>query len=283
MTPDSDGPIGIFDSGIGGLSVLRHIHALLPAEQLLYVADSAYAPYGEKSEQEITARCILIAQHLFSQGAKALVVACNTATAAAILALRMRYPERIIIGMEPGLKPGAACSHNHVVGVLATQRTLQSEKYQRLRNQLQQEMHTCFIDQACIGLVNLIEKADMDSATLHQLLQGYLQRIADADADTLVLGCTHYPFVREAIEHIYADLRPGQPAATVIDTGIAVAQHLQRLLTQQQLLFTPNQDLSTQTGSIHTFTTGDVMILRSVLNKFMQLDHIPALPLQLAD
>ncbi|MBR7777272.1 glutamate racemase [Undibacterium rugosum] len=282
MILDSGSPIGIFDSGIGGLSVLRHIHALLPAENLLYISDAAYVPYGEKSEQEITARCMLIAQHLFAQGVKALVVACNTATAASIQKLRAAYPEQIIIGMEPGLKPAAACSNNHVVGVLATQRTLQSEKYQRLRDQLIQETQTRFVAQACVGLVNLIEQTEMDATELEQLLHAYLQVMANAGADTLVLGCTHYPFVRESIESVYARLRPGLAAATIIDTGIAVAQHLQRLLIQNQLQNLHIIEDTTHSASIAAYTTGDVTHLRSMLNKLLQLDNCPASPLQLA-
>ncbi len=281
MIFDSGSPIGIFDSGIGGLSVLRHIHALLPEENLLYISDAAYVPYGEKSEQEITARCMLIAQHLFARGVKALVVACNTATAASIQKLRAAYPEHIIIGLEPGLKPAAACSNNHVVGVLATQRTLQSEKYQRLRDQLIQETQTRFVAQACIGLVNLIEQTDMDADELQQLLRGYLQVIADAGADTLVLGCTHYPFVRENIENVYASLRPGLAAATIIDTGIAVAQHLQRLLIQEQLQSQRTAEDPAQSGSIAAYTTGDVTHLRSMLDKLLQLNNCPASALPL--
>ena len=131
-----DAAIGVFDSGVGGLSVLRHIRAQLPHEDLIYVADSGYAPYGDKTEQQVIDRSLAVAAYLVQQGIKALVVACNTATIAAIKALRARYPELPIVGVEPGLKPAAAASRNGKIGVLATERTLRGEKLLALREQV---------------------------------------------------------------------------------------------------------------------------------------------------
>jgi glutamate racemase len=158
MPMAADAPIGIFDSGVGGLSVLRHIHADLPHEHLLYFADSGYAPYGERSETEIVDRSLAIAQFLLAQGAKALVVACNTATAAAISALRGRYPALIVVGIEPGLKPAAQQTRSRQVGVLATRSTLASARFIMLRDQLSAATGVSFHGAACSGLADQIER-----------------------------------------------------------------------------------------------------------------------------
>ena len=259
-------PIGIFDSGVGGLSVLRHIRAELPHESLCYFADSGFAPYGEKSESEIMQRTLYAAQNLRGQGVKAIVVACNTATAAAIALLRAHYPDLILVGVEPGLKPAASLSRSGYVGVIATTSTLASAKYQLLCDQTQQSSQIRVINQACPGLVTLIEHGELDSATTIELLSNFLQPIFQSPADVLVLGCTHYPFVEATIKLIAA--RANRPDIQIIDTGSAIAKQLQRLLTQRQLL---NQ--SAQVIPLSCTTSGDSIKLQFALTHLLGLSH----------
>jgi glutamate racemase len=231
-TVDSNSPIGIFDSGVGGLSVLRHIHAQLPHEHLVYFADSGHAPYGDREEEWVVQRSLAVAAFLFGQGIKALVVACNTATVAAIKAIRTEWPGMPIVGVEPGLKPGAAATRSRKVGVLATDRTLHSAKFLSLRDQIASATNTEFLLQPCIGLVDQIELGQLGSQATMTLLEQYVAPLLDGGADTLVLGCTHYPFVEEAIRNVAAQHASHDAAApvTLIDTGDAVARQLARLL-----------------------------------------------------
>jgi glutamate racemase len=228
MAMTAAAPIGVFDSGVGGLSVLRHIRALLPHEHLLYFADSAFAPYGDKPEQVVAERSLAIAGFLIAQGAKALVVACNTATVAAIKLLREHYPDMPIVGVEPGLKPGAAASRNGKVGVLATDGTLAGEKFLLLREQITAATNAQFLLQGCTGLADQIELGELDSDATAAMLRRYIVPLLDRDADTLVLGCTHYPLVQAAIEKIVAAATPRD--IMLVDTGEAVARQLARLL-----------------------------------------------------
>jgi glutamate racemase len=227
----ADSPIGVFDSGVGGISVLQHIHALLPHEQLLYVADSKYAPYGSKTPEEIQSRCFEITDFLIAKGVKAIVVACNTATAAAIDSMREKYTLPII-GMEPAVKPAAAASKNGVIGVLATVGTLKSAQFAGLLESYGRNVKV--VTQGCIGLVECIERGELQSGNTLDLLNKYCQPLLGEGADTIVLGCTHYPFVKPMIRQIVGE------NVTLIDTGAAVAKHLQKrlatldLLTQQQ-------------------------------------------------
>ena len=226
-----DAPIGVFDSGVGGLSVLRHIRAQLPHEDLIYFADSGHAPYGDKTEQQVIDRSLAVASFLLQQGVKALVVACNTATIAAIKALRARYPELPIVGVEPGLKPAAALSRNGRIGVLATERTLRGEKLLALREQVSSATGATFLLQPCVGLVERIEQCAMGSEpgdATSAMLERYIAPLLAQGADTLVLGCTHYPFVQDAI--IRTVRAHTQEAVTLVDTGDAVARQLARLL-----------------------------------------------------
>jgi glutamate racemase len=228
MDAAANAPIGVFDSGVGGLSVLRHIRAQLPHEHLLYFADSAFAPYGDKTEQVVAERSLAIAGFLVAQGAKALVVACNTATVAAIKLLRAHYPDMPIVGVEPGLKPGAAASRNGKVGVMATDGTLAGEKFLLLREQISQASSAQFVLQGCSGLANQIELGELDSDATAAMLKRYILPLLDQGIDTLVLGCTHYPLVQAAIETIIAAATPR--AIVLVDTGEAVARQLGRLL-----------------------------------------------------
>jgi len=225
----SSDPIGVFDSGVGGLSVLKHIHALLPNEPLLYVADSRYAPYGNKSVAEIQARCFSLADLLIGQGAKVLVVACNTATAAAIDALRERYTLPII-GMEPAVKPAAEASKNGIVGILATVGTLKSAQFAALLESYGRNVEV--VTQACPGLVECIERGEVDSPATRELIQQFCAPLLAEGADTVVLGCTHYPFVRALISEVVG------PQVSLVDTGAAVAKQVRNRLSESGLLAT---------------------------------------------
>ncbi len=260
-------PIGIFDSGIGGLSVLRHIHQDLPLEDLLYFADSAYAPYGDRSEAEISARSLAVTGFLLQQGAKALVVACNTATTAAIKAIRNAYPALQVIGIEPGLKPAAAQSRSKIVGVLATKATLQSARLLALQQQIGEASGVHFELQPCVGLVDQIEKGELRSPQTALLLRRYIAPLIAQGADTLVLGCTHYPFVRPLIEEIVAELASGP--VTIIDTGAAVSRQLTKVLGENNLLHT-----AARAGKVSAFTTGSQSVLSTTFASLLQL-HPP--------
>jgi glutamate racemase len=198
--PYPGAPIGIFDSGLGGLSILRHIRAQLPDEHLLYVADTGFAPYGDKPEHVVAERSLAVARFLAGRGVKALVVACNTATISAVTLLRERFPDMPIVGVEPGLKPAAAATRSGKVGVLATERTLSGAKFLQLRDQIGEATGARFLLQPCRGLVERIE--DGDAAGVSALLRQYVTPLLEAGADTLVLGCTHYPLVQASIEQV---------------------------------------------------------------------------------
>jgi glutamate racemase len=208
--------IGIFDSGVGGLSVLRALQARLPGAMLHYLADSAHAPYGERDDAHILARSMRLAQHLVGSGAQAIVVACNTATAVAVNPLRRAFGALPIVGVEPGLKPARAASRNGRIGVMATGATLRSARFQALLAAHAEgaQMHL----QACHGLAAAIEAGDLDAATLRELVERHCAPLRSAGVDTVVLGCTHYPFVRHLIE---AALGSG---VHIIDTAEAIAR-----------------------------------------------------------
>jgi len=217
----------VFDSGVGGLSVLRELRRELPAESFLYVADSAHAPYGDKPTGFIEKRSVLITEFLLAQGAKAIVVACNTATGAAIAALRARFTVPIV-GMEPALKPAAGHTRSGVVGVLATAGTLASEKFGGLLARFADT--TEIVVQPCPGLVELVEAGELDGPRARAAVEQYVAPLLARGADTIVLGCTHYPFLRAVIEEV-----AGSNIA-VIDPNAAVARELRRRLEQERLL-----------------------------------------------
>ena len=243
--------IGVFDSGVGGLSVLREIRALLPAEDLIYVADSAHMPYGEKSRPYIETRARVIAGFMAGRGAKALVVACNTATASAVALLRGAFPVPIV-GMEPGVKPAAQLTQSGIIGVLATPGTLASQKFAAL---LQRHAGAAqVVVQACPGLVEQIELGDIDGQHTRALVQRYVEPLLERGADTLVLGCTHYPFVAKLIREAAG------PAVKLVETGAAVARELKRRLTAEQLLSSRQSP-----GSEEFWTSGDPQMVAPVM------------------
>ena len=219
-------PIGVFDSGIGGLSVLKEIHQLLPHENLIYVGDSAHAPYGDKSAQYVRDRSQRIADFLLDQGVKTLVIACNTATAEAATQLResMDVP---VIGLEPAIKPASQLSKNGIIGVLATQRTISSERLLGLTERYAKNQKV--LAQACPGLVEQVETCELNSAKTLTLLNQYIQPLLDQGADALILGCTHYPFLMPLIRSITGD------DITILETGKPVAKQLKRILQKNHL------------------------------------------------
>lgn len=237
--------IGVFDSGVGGISVLQHVHRLLPHEHLIYVADSKYAPYGGKTPAEITERCFALADFLIAKNVKALVVACNTATAAAIDAMREKYTLPII-GMEPAVKPAAEASKNGVIGVLATVGTLKSAQFAALLESYGRNVKV--VTQACVGLVECVERGELNTPNTQALIRQYCAPLLAEGADTIVLGCTHYPFVREVIAEVVGK------NVSLIDTGAAVAKQLKRQLEESDLLTNLNQHGLNQQGDVQFFT-----------------------------
>ncbi|MFH1487605.1 MAG: glutamate racemase [Pseudomonadota bacterium] len=219
--------IGVFDSGVGGLSVLRCVRNTLPKENLIYIADSAHAPYGSKTRDFIEKRSIALSKFFLEQEVKAIVVACNTATAAAISTLRSMYAFPII-GMEPAVKPAIRTTRSGIIGVLATEGTLESEKFARLLERFGGEADV--IIQPCPGLVEQVEGANFADERTRTLVEGYLAPLLKKGADTIVLGCTHYPFLISLIRDVAG------PQVAIIETGDAVAREVRRRLEQEKLL-----------------------------------------------
>ena len=214
------GAIGVFDSGVGGLSVLHHIRQILPNERLIYVADSAHVPYGDKSPEYIEARSLALTRYLLSQGADAIVIACNTATAAAAQPLRIKYTNLPIIGMEPAVKPAVAATKSGVVGVLATVGTLESARFAALLEKY--AGHVKIVTQGCPGLVEQVERGHLTAADTRRLIERYTAPLLAQGADTIILGCTHYAFLAPLIREVVgADI-------ALVDTGEAVARQVQR-------------------------------------------------------
>lgn len=220
-------PIGVFDSGVGGLSILREIRQDFPNEDLLYVADSAYVPYGDKTPQFVESRSVAITQFLIDQKAKAIVVACNTATAFAIATLRSRF-SLPIIGIEPALKPAVGKTASGIVGVLATNGTLSSEKFAKLLERFGDDAE--ILIQPCPGLVEQVETGDLHGETTRALVVKYISPLLERGSDTIILGCTHYAFLAPLIREITG------PGISIIDPAVAIAQELRRRLEGNNLL-----------------------------------------------
>ena len=217
--------IGIFDSGSGGLSVYREIVKLLPQERYVYFSDNAHCPYGEKTAEYIQQRGRIITEILLGLGADIIVVACNTATAAAIATLREEYPAIPFIGMEPAVKPAALGTETGVIGVLATAGTLKGSKYLNTRGRFEDDVH--IVEHVGEGFVELVENGILDGPEAYETVRASLQPLLDAGADRIVLGCTHYPFLRPIIEAIAG------PDVQVIDPAPAVARQTVRVLAER--------------------------------------------------
>jgi glutamate racemase len=247
-------PIGVFDSGVGGLSVLREIRRELPHEHLLYVADSGHAPYGDKSPAAITARAVVITEFLLNQGVKTVVVACNTATGVAAQVLRSRYAVPIV-AMEPAVKPAVARTRSGVIGVLATRQTLASASFTTLVKRF--ETRAQILPQPCPGLVERVEAGDLDGSATRALLTTFLAPVLARGADTIVLGCTHYPHLTPLITELAG------ATVTVLDSGAAVARQVRRRLTESSLLAPPPQ-----MGREWFWTTGELAQTQMLLARF---------------
>ena len=214
--------IGIFDSGSGGLSVYRELVKLLPKERYIYFSDNAHCPYGEKTAEYIQERAHIITDFLLEKGADIIVVACNTATAAAIACLREDYPDVPFIGMEPAVKPAALGTRSGVIGVLATAGTLKGSKYLKTKGRFEDDVR--IVEHVGEGFVELVENGILDGPEAYETVRKSLQPLLDAGADRIVLGCTHYPFLKPVIESIAG------PGVQVIDPAPAVARQTVRIL-----------------------------------------------------
>jgi len=252
-------PVGVFDSGVGGLSVLREIRTALPSEDLIYVADSGYAPYGDRPEEFIQTRATAIVQFLISQQAKAVVVACNTATGIAIDALRAEFSIPLV-AIEPAVKPAAALTRSGIVGILATTQTLSSSKFSRLLAGQSEQVR--FLLQPCPGLVERVEDGELSSPATRALVERYVRPLVEQGADTLVLGCTHYPFLENVIQSVAG------PAVSIIDPAVAVARELHRRLQMNGLLSDDSEK-----GSDRFWTTGNPAEVQAVMD-LLWLKHV---------
>ncbi len=228
QSPIVNRPVAVFDSGVGGLSVLRHLRIHLPDETLIYLADQANVPYGSRSLAEIRAFSEAITRYLLELDAKMIVVACNTASGAALTYLRQTFPGVPFVGMEPAVKPAAQQTKSGKVGVLATTGTFESQRYEALMARFAQGVDV--FENPCRGLVDLIESGNLDGAETETLLRTCVTPMLAEEIDTLVLGCTHYPFVRPLLEKIVG------PDVMIIDPAPAVARQTVRLLRQNELL-----------------------------------------------
>lgn len=219
-----ENPVAVFDSGVGGISVLRELVRIMPNENYIYYGDSEHAPYGNKTLEEVRKLTIGHAEELFAEGAKGLVVACNTATSAAVRLLREMYPYIPIVGIEPAVKPAAFCKENPSVLVMATPMTIREEKFHRLMAQYEDQAR--IIPLPCPGLMDFVERGDLDGGDLKQYLEELLKDYRENRVDAAVLGCTHYPFVRRMIQGILG------PKTQIFDGGAGTAKEMKRRLTE---------------------------------------------------
>ncbi|MCP5536238.1 MAG: glutamate racemase [Akkermansiaceae bacterium] len=240
-------PIGILDSGLGGLSVLNEIRKVLPSESLVYFGDSAWCPYGARDADEIQRRVFTVTDFLIEQGCKMIVVACNSATIAAVEALRATYPIPFV-GMEPGVKPAAALTRTGTVGVLATEASLAGEKFHRLVSNHANGIKV--ITRPCPNFVDLVEAGELTGNRARGIVEEEIVPLIESGADVLVLGCTHYPFLRPLIESVAG------PTVRVIDTGAAVAQRTASLLANDSGSASPRCEI---------YTSGRLDHLKNVL------------------
>jgi len=241
-------PIGLFDSGVGGLSILREVAVQLPCEHLLYYADQAHCPYGSRSIRDIQGLSSSIVQFLLAHGAKCVVVACNTASAAALAYLRNSFPNIPFVGMVPAVKPASGLTKQGIIGVLATAATFQGRLFADVVNRFAGDVQ--IITQVCPDWVELVESGQLSGPRVESAVRTCLEPLLVAGVDTLVLGCTHYPFLVPVIRDIVGD------AVTIVDPAPAVARQVRRVLESKGLL---NQALDR--GTVRLFTSGDPVVL----------------------
>jgi glutamate racemase len=256
--------IGVFDSGLGGLTVVQAMTQMIKGAQIFYVADTKNAPYGEKTPEQILQYSLDITEYLLkTHQIDALILACNTATSSAIKHLREMYPSLIIIGTEPGIKPAIEQTKTGKIGVLATPATLQGDKYQKLAQTLSLQKSVSIYEQACPGLVEQIEKGQMESDETKDLLEKWLAPMRENNVDTIVLGCTHYPLVAQSIENIM------KYKVSLIHTGEAISKHLLTLGAQKGHLNEGDLEL-------HIHTTGEIHIeiINSIIEAYDNLHVI---------
>lgn len=256
MTPTA--AIGVFDSGVGGLSVLRAIRAQIPAQPVIYLADQAHVPYGPRPLEEVRLFSQEVTRYLLNQGARLIVVACNTASAAALHHLRAEFPLVPFVGMEPAVKPAAEHTHSGVVGVLATPATFQGALYASVVERFAQGV--TLLQDTCPGLVQQVEAGDLEGKATRTILENALQPMLAQGIDTVVLGCTHYPFVIPLIQEICG------PEVRVIDPAPAVARQTERLLRQHNLLSESNRP-----AKIRYITTAPAKNLSRLLPRLLNL------------
>jgi glutamate racemase len=254
--------VGIFDSGVGGLSVLREIQALLPAQPLYYLGDQTHVPYGKRQSEEIRRFSFAMTQYLLDAGARLIVVACNTASAAALKDLRQAFPNIPFVGMEPALKPATQQTHNKVVGVLATPATFQGELYATLVEKFAQDV--TILTSTLPGLVEAIEAGQLESRQTRVILEDAITPMLAQGADTLVLGCTHFPFVLPLIRQIAG------PEVNVIDPAPAIARRTRALLQENRL-----QISGSQPAPVRFATSGDLGAFRSAIQNLLGINAQP--------
>ncbi len=238
----SEAPIGIFDSGVGGLSILNAIQERLPNENLIYFADSKYAPYGKLDEARLKERCLFIANFFHEQNTKAMVIACNTATALMAEWLRAEYSIPII-AIEPAIKPATLITKTNKIGVFATSHTLSSQRYQNLKNTYAKGFKV--FESHCLGFVEQVELGELETEQTIGLIKRYLQPMLNNNIDTLVLGCTHYPFLKNAIQKVAAET-----PLTIVDNANAVSLQLSKILNEQGILNSSHSGRSTFYSSL---------------------------------
>ena len=255
------GPIAVFDSGVGGLSVLRELVAQMPSEHFLYFGDSANAPYGTRPTAEIRSLTLAHAERLFDRGAKALVVACNTATSAAIGELRARWPDRVIIGIEPALKLAVSRHPGGCIGVLATESTLREEKFAALLQRCAENCH--ILKCPCPELVEFVERGELTGPALERCLAARLAPVLAAGPDALVLGCTHFPFAAGAIRRVVG------PDVELLDGSAGTARETKRRLLDAGLLVQQGEGIVTIENSLDS---------PAILALSRQLLHAPIFP-----
>lgn len=248
-------PIGIFDSGVGGLSVLRAVRELMPAENIIYFGDQGHVPYGPRPMDEIQKFSEGITRFLLGHQSKLIVVACNTASAAALKYLRAVFPRVSFVGMEPAVKPAAEITQTGKVGVLATPATFQGALYASVVERFAAGVD--LFQSTCPGLVSQIEKGDLESLTTRRILEEALHPMLEKNIDTVVLGCTHYPFVIPLIKQVVK----GTQNVRVIDPAPSVARQVKRLLEAQGMLNTSDKG-----GGVRYFTSADAASMTSMLS-----------------
>jgi glutamate racemase len=265
-------PIGVMDSGVGGLSVLRALRLRLPAESFAYVADQSHVPYAPRPAADVCAYTSGIARFLVARGAKLIVVACNTASVVALGPLRKTLPATPFVGMDPAIKPAASATRSGRIGVLATTGTFRSERYAHLVREFARNVEV--IGCPCPGLVELIEAGRADSAEAAALLRSFIEPMVRQGVDTLVLGCTHFPLAREQIQ------AAAGPGVQLIDPAPAVAHQAERVLRQRCLLTAGAADAASGGGRATLFTTGEDQTLRQVAEGVLGERPLPLHPLR---